>query len=482
MRHLIHFLLIVLFFSCTADFEEINTNPNQPERVPAKMIFTQLTFNLAEYSASHAYHEGNFITQHTAKQNFTDFDRYAWGPSSGPWNSLYARLRDIENLIALAQDSGNENYEGIGLIWRAWAFSYLTDLYGDIPYSEAIKGKTEGIYSPSYDAQENIYQGILDDLRRANQLLDPQGFPIEDDILYNNDVMKWKKMANSLRMRYLLRISNVDNISSEMTQIVNDPQTYPVFESIVDQAAMSYLPSAPNQWFAHPGRIGSFRERRMSQTIEDRFDTLNDPRVREYFRPTAAFLNGEWDKEFNGFPNGLGEAEAMDWDGGPAFQSELAEKYYDEPNSAQAIVMTYHELQFIKAEAALRGFIPGEHQVFYTNGVRAALEYYNIEDTRINEYMEQQNVILNGSDDLERILMQKWIGNYMVGIEGWNDWRRTGLPEFPPAISDDNNNMVPVRYLYPQDEQVYNAENRQAAIQRQGPDNINTRIWWMGSD
>jgi hypothetical protein len=480
MRQFLIILASLFVLSCTKDFEEININPNQPEKVPAKMIFTQLVFQLSEFSASHAYHEGNFITQHTAKQNFTDFDRYAWGPASGPWNNLFARLRDVENLIILAQESGNTNYEGIGLIWRAWAFAYLTDLYGDIPYSEAIKGKSGGNYSPAYDKQQDIYQGILADLRRANELLDQKGSPIGDDILYNNNIMKWKKFANSLRMRYLLRISNVENVSSEMAQILDNPQTFPVFESNEDQAALTYLASAPNQWFSHTDRIGSFRERRMSQTIEDRFDDLNDPRIREYFRPTAAFINGEWEKEFNGFPNGLGEAEAMDWDGGSAFQSELAEKYYNEPNSAQAIVMTYFELQFIKAEAAFKGLISGNHQTYYINGVRSALKYYNVKDEKIDEYLEQTNVQLNGTNDLERIMLQKWIGNFMVGIEGWNDWRRTGLPEFMPAVSDDNNNMVPVRYLYPQDEQVYNTENRNAAIQRQGPDDINTRIWWMG--
>ena len=473
------FILSTLLLGCTKDFEELNTNPNQPERVPPNMILTQILFNLAEFPAREAYNKGNFITQHTARQNFTDFDRYVWGPDDGVWNSLFDRLRDINNLIILAREQGNTNYEGVGLIWKSYAFSFLTDVYGDVPYSDALEGRDSGVYSPVYDSQEEIYEGILQDLRTANELLNPAGFSIQGDIIYDGSILRWKKFANSLRLRYLLRISNKKNVSAEMGEIINNPADNPIFENLGDQAALTYLEAAPNQWFTHTGRVGSFRERRMSQTIQTRFEDLNDPRVREYFRPTQAFTAGNWDREFNGIPNGLGEAEALDWDGGSNFQSELAPKYFDEPNSAEALVMTYFELQFILAEAALKGLIDGNPEEFYTEGVRSALAYYNIPQDEIDTYMEQESVVYAGGDPLEKIMLQKWIGSFMIGVEGWNDWRRTGLPTFTPAVSDDNNNMVPVRYLYPQSEQVFNIANRQAAIDRQGPDNINTRIWWM---
>ena len=482
LRKIVSVLLVVtVLFSCSKDFEELNTNPNQPERVPPNMILTQLCFNLSEFSAREAYNKGNFITQHTGKQNFTDFDRYAWGPDDGVWNTLFTRLRDVNNLIILAKEQGNSNYEGIGLIWKSYAFSFLTDVYGDIPYSQALQGRDGAVYSPIYDSQEAVYDGILADLKRANELLNPAGFAIQGDIIYSGNILRWKKFANSLRLRYLLRISNRRDVSAEMREIVNNPSEFPVFENLADQAALTYLASAPNQWFTHTDRIGSFRERRMSQTIETRFEELNDPRVGEYFRPTQAFTVGAWDKKFNGIPNGLGEAEALDWDGGSNFQSELAPKYFDEPNSAEALVMTYFELQFILAEAALKGIISGSAEEFYNKGVRAALAYYKIPQDQIEAYMVQDAVALNGTNSLDKIMLQKWIGSFMIGVEGWNDWRRTGLPTFTPAVSDDNNNMVPVRYLYPQSEQVFNQVNRQAAIQRQGPDNINTRIWWMGN-
>ncbi|MGF1637244.1 MAG: SusD/RagB family nutrient-binding outer membrane lipoprotein [Cyclobacteriaceae bacterium] len=477
MKKIYVIIALLVLNACTNDFDEINTNPNQPERVPANMILTQLIMNLATFTAEHAYDRGNFITQYTARQNFTDFDRYAWTPDDGVWNTLYGRLRDVNNLIVIAHETGNTNYEAIGLIWKSFVFSFLTDVYGEIPYSEAIKGRDGAIYSPVYDSQQSIYQGILADLKRASEIINPSGLPIEGDIMYNNDIEKWRRFANSLRLRYLLRISNVENVSTEMQQIVSNE---PIFRNLSDQASLTYLESAPNQWFTHTGRIGSFRERRMSQTIETRFETLNDPRVREYFRPTGAYVNGDWDKMFNGIPNGLGEAEALDYDGGSNFQSELAEKYYDLPNDAEALVMTYFELQFILAEAAYRGFITGNVSEYYTNGVRSAVSYYNIDEERVDQYMAQELVQFNSDNALEQIMLQKWIGSFMIGVEGWNDWRRTGLPEFTPAVSDDNNNRVPVRYLYPQNEQVYNPANRIAAIGRQGSDDINTRIWWMG--
>lgn len=481
MKNLIIIALIavVLFNACTKNFEDLAKNPNQPESVPLNMILTQLIFNLADFSARHAYNNGNFITQHTAKQNFTDFDRYAWGPEDGVWNTLYGRLRDVNNLIILAREQGNDNNEAVGLILKSYAFSFLTDVYGDVPYSEALQGRDKGIFTPAYDKQEDIYNGILSDLKRANELLNPSGFPIVGDIMYNGSVVKWKKFANSLRLRFLLRISNKKNVGPEMQQILSNPSQNPIFENLSDNAALSYLPTAPNQWFAHTDRIGSFRERRMSQTIETRFEELNDPRVGEYFRPTQAYTAGNWDKKFNGIPNGLGEAEALDWDGGSNFQSELAPKYFELPNAAQAIIMTYFELEFILAEAALRGLISGDPESHYNKGVRAALAYYNIPATQIDVYMDQDKVKLSTGEALNKIMLQKWIGSFMIGVEGWNDWRRTGLPTFTPAVSDDNNNQVPVRYLYPQSEQVFNRANREKAIQSQGPDNINTKIWWM---
>lgn len=474
-------LFIIMFTGCTDGFDTLNVNPNQAQAVPPNMVMTQVIFNVADRSPRIAYGQGNFITQHTAKQNFTDFDRYAWTPSDGYWNTLYAYLRDINNLILLGEQTGNTNYQGIGYIWKAYTFSLLTDALGDVPYSSALQGRDDANYQPVYDTQEAVYTGILNDLKRANELLNPDGFMIEGDIFYDGDIMQWKKMANSLRLRYLLRISNASDVSSEMREILNNPAQFPIFQSLDDQAALTYLDSPPNQWFSHSGRVGGFRERRMSQTIEDRFMEFNDPRIREYFRPTRAFQLGQWDKEFNGFPNGLGEAEALDWDGGSNFQSELAEKYFDEPNSAEAIVMTYFELQFILAEASLKGLIPGNPANYYTEGVRSAMEYYNVEAERIDEYLSQPSVAYNPDNALEQIMMQKWIGSYMIAFEGWNDWRRTGLPSFMPAVSDDNNNRIPVRFLYPTNERVFNPDNIQQAISRQGADNINTPIWWMGS-
>lgn len=473
--------IIIAISGCRDGFDSLSVNPNQPEMVPTHMILTPVIRNTFTRSPEDAYDQGNFITQHTARQNFTDFDRYAWNPQDGHWNRRYGYLRDINNVILLGREAGHTNYEGVGYILKAISFAFLTDLFGDIPYTQAIQGRDEQIYSPVYDSQEAVYDGILEDLRRANELLNPNGFSIQGDIVYNGDIEKWQMLANSLRLRHLLRLERVRDVSAEMTSIVSNPSQFPIFKSIEDQAALSFLESAPNQWFSHTGRIGGFRERRMSQTIETRFEELNDPRIREYFRPTTAYVQGVWDKQFNGIPNGLGEAEALDWDGGSIFQSELAEKYWDEPNSAQAIVMSYFELQFILAEASLKGYIPGNPEEFYNKGVQAALSYYNIDQQRIDEYMAQPNVQFDPAIALEQIMMQKWIGSFMVAFEAWHDWRRTGLPEFEPGLSNANSDRIPVRFFYPQEEQVFNPVNLQAAIQNQGTDDINTPIWWMGN-
>ena len=143
-------------------------------------------------------------------------------------------MRDVNNILIRAEETEQPNYTGVALVLKSWMFSLATDCYGDVPYSEASQGKT-GMLFPKYDTQEEIYNGILADLSEANTLLNG-AINVTGDLIYGGDVKKWRKLANSLRLRYLMRISDRRDVSADMKAILNDPAGNPIFESNAEQA------------------------------------------------------------------------------------------------------------------------------------------------------------------------------------------------------------------------------------------------------
>ena len=141
---------------CTNDFEEINTNNNQPETVSPNLILSQVISSSVSRATIMGWNNGNIVAQLTAKINFTGFDRYDWGSESGLWNDLYGNLPELEIILQTSREEAptNTSYEGIALVLKSWIYSILTDNWGAVPYSEAIKGQTDGNFQPVYDSQE----------------------------------------------------------------------------------------------------------------------------------------------------------------------------------------------------------------------------------------------------------------------------------------------------------------------------------------
>ncbi|MBN8575434.1 MAG: SusD/RagB family nutrient-binding outer membrane lipoprotein [Cytophagales bacterium] len=495
-------LLVVC--SCDSDFEDINTNNNVPTSVTPDLLLSGVIRNTLNNQVGEAWGIGNIVVQHTAKIQFVNEDRYLWGEQNGIWNTVYGNMRNVQNIISAAETAtpSQNNYLGIALILKSWMFSLATDAYGDVPYSEAIKGKSSAIYLPKYDTQESIYDGILADLERANQILGTSSENISGDILYGGgaaSILKWRKLANSLRLRYLMRISNKRNVAAAMQAIVSNPTDFPIFTGNADNAALTYLSSAPNQWPLYTSRVGSFDEFRLSKTMDDFLTGINDPRLAVFARPTQNSVTAGT-PEIVGIPNGLEDTQALSYNGGPQNISRVgypfaclvcndANQTAPQANVAKAPLMMYAELQFILAEAREKNLITtGTAETYYLNGINANLDYYrsivpaeyNINLTLPATYFTQAGVVYTGTsaEKLAKIATQKWVALFFNGLEAWFDWRRTGLPVLAPGSSNLNDNKIPVRYIYPQSEQSLNATNRAAAVARQGADNINTTVWW----
>lgn len=472
--------LILNSVSCDSNFEEINSNPDAIPHVTADLLLPTIIRGPVNEVMDEGWSIGNIVIQHTAKIQFVNEDRYLWGERNDIW-SLYEDLRNVNNLYRISEESGFNNYKAIALIMKSWIFSLITDSYGDVPYSEAIKGKSDGLFQPIYDPQESIYDGILADLEAASELIGTSAEVVEGDILYGGNLENWKKLANSLRLRYLMRVSAKKDVSAEMTVIASDPA---IFDSNSDNGTMEYLPSAPNQFPLHTARVGSFDEFRLSKTLGDQLMEYDDPRIRVFARHTIASVE-TGSPEYVGVPNGLSDVDALTYNGGPRNVSRIGALYYEDAISArglqvaQGYIMAYPELQFILAEAALEGLIPGGNAAaegYYEEGVRASFNYFDVEMPA--GYLSRAGIAFNAAAAKEQIGTQKWIALFFSGLEGWFDWRRTNIPEIIPGPSNQNNDQVPVRFIYPLIEQSLNAANRNAAVERQGEDAINTKVWW----
>lgn len=488
-------ILNLLAVGCTEDFEEINTNPNAPEQLsnPGLLLPALLRSAMNDHYTG-SWRRGAIVADYLANQFVSAFD---WTPSDAEeyflW-SFYGHLRDLNTMMELATERDLKNYQGIILVLKSYMFQSMTDIYGDIPYAEATQAKSNNINFPVYDTQESIYNGILADLEEANALLGTGDEPITGDILYQGDILKWKKFANSLQMRCLMRISDRRDPSADMNKIVSDLAKYPLFESHTDQAALQYLDELGNE-FPRYRDTGYGGTTHASTTLVDILKGMDDPRLYVFAQPTPATAGGN-NPEYAGVPNGIPNEDL--YNGGSANQSPPGQLWapisWNEelasPNAAQSLMMTYSELQFILAEAAERGFISGDAEAYYLNGVSGQFDYYA---SRIPEnyvfptaadvqpdpaYYTQESVAYTGSQEekLEKIWLQKWLSLFNCGFEGWSEWRRTGVPEI--VAGPNSLGFVPVRHLYPLTEQNYNKQNYDAAVARQGADNTQTRVWW----
>lgn len=470
---------LVLFFilflsSCTNDFDQINENPNTPEKVHPQFLLTNVIFEAADQSAyNQGFRLANFLAQFAASPEFERIDRYEMGGNSAYWNTIFRLLSDIRSMQEL--EGTNEAYQAVGDIMSSYLFSQLTDLWGDVPYTEAVQA-IDGNYAPKYDTQKNIYTdpqtGILAVLKRAAHTLKNTSSPIAGDILFDNNLDGWIRFANSLRLRYLMRISHRLSDYSEIQELAESDK---LISSNSQNAVVPYLSSAPNQWPMSASALGLYQEHRMSKTVDSVLTLWNDPRIAVLYQPTEKSTTSGH-PEYKGLQNGQTSETISEKGINLSDISLFGSIFRDIPNGVNAQFMQYSEVQFALAEAAERDFIEADAGKYYKEGIRASFEYYGLEVP--NDYFNQTSVALNGENNLIKIMTQKWLSLIGIGHEAWFNVRRTGIPELKPGPDNLNEDRYPVRYLYPESEQATNAENYKGAVSRMGGDNINNKGWW----
>lgn len=481
-------ILAATAVACDNGLEEINKNPSNPEEINPELLMVTVIRSTVNQMMGEAWDTGNIVSQYAAEIREPNTDRYIWTGALGTWSNGYTVLRDVNNLYEIGDERGLDNYKGIALVMRALIFSRMTDVYGDLPYSQALKGKeAEPVYSPAYDTQQEIYAGLLNELEQANQLLTPAGGEIRNDILYGNgsnigDPMLWRKLANSLKLRLLMRQSNKVDPSAAMQTILSNPAQYPIFGSNADNATVTYV-EAPNLFPLTGTRIGFFRDKRMSKMFANQLNSTNDDRRRALMEPTAQSVTAgtpAWDGVRNG------ETDANLGSNIDAKVSTFGKMFYVDlsiPVKAEGLVMTYSEVCFILAEAAQRGWITGTAETYYVNGIKASFDYYKtisgVNITATDAFLNSPGIKYDATQGLQMIGTQKWIALFYCDLQGWHEWKRTGFPVLTPSFVNNNGNKIPVRSLYPSAQQTTNRTNYEAAVARQGVDNINTKLWWQ---
>ncbi len=458
--------------SCTTNFEEINTNSNSPVTVQPSLLLRQVIYDYGEQMSYEGFTAGNLLGQYSTALDFNLFDRHDLkSPQLGgnPWPIFYKNLRDNEIILNLSQEStAFEVYEGPARILKAYMTAALTDLYGDVPYSEAFKGD-DATVTPSYDTQESIYMeadGIMDNLDRGIAALTNYSgtIPLEGDILFNGDLNGWVRFANSLKIKYLIRISNIVNVRTQLLELVEEGN---YIDENSENASFDFTDGEPNNFRLARLRIGDFNNYVLSETMEEILTGLNDPRISRLYRPFGNSTTGE----FNGLLNGIDASVGVS----VADYSSLGTIFRENSGLLDANFMTSMETHLLLAEAAQNGIITADAQALYDTGVAEAFAYWQV-DLPAN-YLTEEGALTNG-DPLENIITQKWIANAINGYEGWIEYRRTGFPALKTLSASLNNNLIPVRMPYPAEEEALNSINYAEAANRTDGNSINVPVWW----
>ncbi|MEO0732110.1 MAG: SusD/RagB family nutrient-binding outer membrane lipoprotein, partial [Bacteroidota bacterium] len=344
----------------------------------------------------------------------------------------------------------------------------LTDLYGDVPYAEAFRGRASGVTKPGYDAQEDIYLaegGILDNLERAIAAMDTyQGAQtLAGDLLFAGDLEGWVRFANSLRIKAAIRISARQDPGNLIQSIVDEGR---YLQTNAQNATFDFTAGPPNSFPFATARIGIFKVFLMSETAAEIFAAYSDPRQEVLFRPSAA------NNDFAGIRNGIDAASGITPD-------EFARPglvWRENTSALDFNYLTAWETDFLLAEAVLKGYLRGTAKEYYDAGVIKAFAYWQT-DLPPN-HLSRSAAAWRDDRGLEQIITQKWIANIGNAYEGWAEWRRTGFPALKPVQASLNDGLYPVRMPYPNDEQALNFENYSAAAAATDNNSINVPVWW----
>jgi hypothetical protein len=457
---------------CNDGLTDMNRNPNVPEDVPASLLLSPLLWRSAGSVAgvNINYYSSGIWAQHISQIQYADEDAFTLRTDriQGQWDAWYLLQRNIGEMIQKGEEAPvSANAVGIGLVMRSFNFGVMTDLWGDLPYSQALQGDA-GVWSPAYDTQQQVYDGIFADLRRAHDIISVAdgGFGARD-LVYGGNMENWRRFANSLRMRHAMRLTSADpaKARSEFEAAI---ATGAYIESNAQDARVVYLLGSPNQ---HPLYVNALTrdDVRISETLVEWLEERSDPRLPVYAQPAQS------DGAFRGYPNGLPDNSFP-----LESRSKLGTAFL--AANAPAVFISNSEVLFLRAEAAHRGWNAGggSAQELYEAAITANLQRLGLSAAAIADYLAHPLVAWDAANATQLIAEQKWASLYLQGAEAFSEWRRTGYPVLTPGPVPVSlgRTQNPRRYFYPPMEHALNSANLSVAVTRQGDADLWGRVWW----
>jgi hypothetical protein len=470
--------------SCTKDFKEVNTNPNTlPETRPELLLESSIyALKTATQTREHRLiHE--MMQVHATVSNSDEIHRYIIRPSESDymWNIWYTQLTNIKdiyssakNLVSLPNQAYNTSYMGISRIMEAWVMSLITDTYGDVPYTEANRGRTDNIFQPKFDSQKSIYDSLFVRLEEANSLL-AQNLALPTalmarDPLFAGDIAKWRKFGNSLYLRLLLRASGraESNAAAKIQNIVvTNAANFPLMASNAESAILRFTTTAPFLSAFSTYRDFDFNgENGFAEFFINTLNGWGDPRLAKWATTVAGV--------YVGIPSGYAPGNQQER------QSYYLAALKNEPLTGN--ILSYAEVQFMLAEAVIKGYATPATtaKTYYENGVTNAITNWAL--TLPAGHLTKPGIIWNDAETLaqkmEKIITQKYYTFFFTDFQSWFEHRRTGFPNLPVGPGVQNNGIMPTRFVYPVSVQSLNQVNYTAAVAAMGGDNMQIKVWW----
>ncbi len=519
-------LAVLLLASCDKGFEDMNRNPNAYTEPVIGNLFTTSIVRTAGTGTNDRnrtnikYFAGTMQYMASLGTNWSGDKNFENGQFGDLFFEIYnSHLPELQEAIAFTE--GNPelvNHHAMASIWRVYVLHRVTDIYGDVPYTEAGQGYINQVHKPKYDKQSDIYPDMLAKLETAINQLDPSKptFGI-NDVLYEGNTGKWKTFGYSLMLRLGMRLTQVDPALSR--QWVEKAIAGGVMTSNDDIAKVDHTAGNGNtqNWDAFELKRESLPESnagkgpvKLAKTLIDALQEGNDPRLPFYATLWEGNILSQQTAKLpattnpaiqRGLPNGY-DANSIS-DAIPGFSNDMLVEF-SEPNTATlasldapSMILTYSEVEFLLAEAALRGWGPGTAAEHYNKAIAANMQSTSlypvvtlsggssvISQSAIDTYLAAHALNTGGSFDaqMEQIYTQFWLAHFMYydNFEAFSTWRRTGYPDLVPTNYPGNftGGTHMLRLRYPIDEATLNTENYNAAVANQGPDLYTTPVWW----
>jgi len=459
--------------SCTKDFEETNTDPNRIDQISPGTLLNPIIYEVAGFNMGRS-DQITFDLMQVALPfpSITGgIHRYDLSDNIGnsTWNTYYRWITNVKEMYAAAVKAQDPNYQAIAITLNAWIYSNLTDAFGDVPMDEAGRGD-EQIFQPKFNKQQDIYPKLLKDLDSANRMfITSKPMIYGTEILFANNVTKWKKFCNSLHLRLLLRLSKKTELDvyTKIRAMVSNPTEYPIFTSNAEAAVLSLSGITPlvSPW-GRPIDFTLFRA--AGKFFLDSLNAFNDPR-RPKFASEARNKTGNTVIGYKGIPSGYtGSENQFDY-----IPSNVQQALVTAPMIVP--ILPYAEVEFIKAELEWKSGTNAAAKTAYERGVKAAIEQWGA--VMPADYFTNPNAAYNGT--LARIMLQKYYALFFVDFQQWFEHRRTDLPVLPVEAGMLNNKQIPARFEYPLPVRTNNPTNYAEAVTWMGADEINTKVWWQ---